>query len=235
MPVEALILSRDPQLVRVFRRCFEEVGVSTVTTDALIDAQERITTHKFDAVIVDCDDIEGGGELLAELRKGSSNKNAIAYAVVNERTSMKQAYDVGANFVVEKPITFDRVTRSVRAGHGLIYRERRRYSRHPLSSAATLELPDRKEVQGSVVNVSEGGMAIATRVAVERAQMLRVRFTLDSTTPIDAKVEVAWVKEGQLGLKFAGFGVASKGIFDKWMLRQMEEETSKQFVSALKK
>src|SRR5260370_24516284 len=73
-----------------------------------------------------------GPAILRELRQGRSNKSCIAFAIVHGRTTVQQAFEMGANFVLDKPISLERATRSVRAAQGLIMRERRRYQRHLL-------------------------------------------------------------------------------------------------------
>ena len=61
---------------------------------------------KFDAVIIDCDDLRGGLGVLQGLRATPSNKNSVTFAVLNgKKTTTQQALcEVGVNFVLQKPI-----------------------------------------------------------------------------------------------------------------------------------
>src|SRR5437870_3358721 len=93
---------------------------------------EILLSEKFDAVIVDCDDLQGGLEVLQELRKGTSNRNSVAFAILNGKTTASQAFQMGANFVLQKPISPLNSMRCFNAALGFMYREQRRYFRHPV-------------------------------------------------------------------------------------------------------
>src|SRR5690349_8055908 len=103
MSLEALIVSTDKDVVSAFRRVLSanSIGLNAATTAQ--EAGKILVQRKFDAVIIDCDDVRGGCDLLEGLRKGESNRNAVAFALLNGVTTMKQAYDLGSNFVLEKP------------------------------------------------------------------------------------------------------------------------------------
>src|SRR4051812_30293229 len=115
MSLEALLLIRDPEALRVFRKVLDANGISAQVCDDCADAQERLARHKYDAVVVDCDDIPDAPAALRELRAGKANKHAIAFALTNGTTTVKSAYEMGANFVIDKPFTVERLQRSMRA------------------------------------------------------------------------------------------------------------------------
>ena len=129
MALQALLLSRDPEVHRTIRRVFDSANIDLDLSNNADQARHILTRRKYDAVLVDCDDMSNGPVVLRELRQGKSNKSCIAFAVVSGKTSIQQAFEMGANFVLDKPISLDRATRSVRAAQGLIMRERRRYHR----------------------------------------------------------------------------------------------------------
>src|SRR5437879_7104891 len=105
MSLEALILSKDQEVTLAFRRVLQANSISLVVAASVKEANENLGSRKYDAVIIDCDDIAGSSSVLAEMRKGQSNRNAIAFAITNGVTTMKKAYDVGANFVLKDSLS----------------------------------------------------------------------------------------------------------------------------------
>src|SRR5436305_8356178 len=96
--------------------------------------------------------------MMRELRKGSSNRMAIVFAITHG-TSIHAAFDMGANFVLEKPVTPERAARSLRAAHGLMMRERRRYLRQSVNLPAVLSA-NGAATQAAILDVSEGGVSV---------------------------------------------------------------------------
>jgi DNA-binding response OmpR family regulator len=223
MSLEALIVSPDKEVVSAFRRVLSANSINLSLATSAHEAGEILSNRKFDAVIIDCDDVKGGCALLEGIRKGQSNRNAIAFALLNGITTMKQAYDLGSNFVLEKPLTADRISRSVRAGRGLILRERRRYFRYPVGTDVFVTLGDDKEIKGKVLNLSEGGIAVKVAVNGKPTGQIKTRFLLPhSAVQINGKCEVQWVNDGQLGLRFTQLQPESRQELTRWLTRKIE-------------
>jgi len=228
VPLETLILSQDENALRVLRRIFTEVGIEIKTLASSGEAIQAIAQHKYDAVVVDCDDVPDGRDVLEALRTGKSNRSAIAFALLNGGTTAKQANALGANFVLDKPLILDRVTRSIRAAHGLIMRERRRYHRHELNISMSVTSGPR-EVGAILINMSEGGCAIRPASSAVFEGLVSFKFTLPHTTiPILGNGEVAWNKpDGTVGIHFTQIDIRTKSIFDNWLTEHTEIEIKK--------
>src|SRR5215813_8720205 len=83
MTLESLLISRDAALLGVLRPTLEKLSVNVEVCPGIQAGNDRLGKHKFDAVIVDCDDLQGGVELLQSLRKTQSNASSVAFAVLN--------------------------------------------------------------------------------------------------------------------------------------------------------
>lgn len=90
-----------------------EVSTGTRTAATVVESQG------FGAIIVDCDDLDGGKEFLSWAARTRS-KDAIIVAVTNHLTSLHEAFDIGATFVLQKPLNTERVVRCVRASSELL-------------------------------------------------------------------------------------------------------------------
>ena len=112
MALQALLLSRDPEVHRTLRRVLDAANIDLDLSNDTEQARHILLRRKYDALLVDCDDIPNGPLLLREMRQGKSNKSCIAFALVNGKTSIQQAFEMGANFVLDKPISADRAARA---------------------------------------------------------------------------------------------------------------------------
>lgn len=237
MALEALILTHDLEAVRYFRRVLETASIAVTHLSSAPEAAESLIRRKYDAVIVDCDDVGGGPEVLSSLRTGRSNKNAIAFAIVNGKTTMKRAYELGANFVLDKPLTSDRVMRSVKAAHGLIMRERRRYYRHFLYTTHITLSQSNRDVNVKLENISEGGIAV--RFPQETSITGQVSFRMElpqGKGAVEGKGEVVWARaQGKVGVKFGGMPPLSKRELERWLVERMEEQDKADFAKSQQK
>jgi CheY-like chemotaxis protein len=161
MALQSLLLSRDDAVIRVLRRVLSDMEIDVEVCTGPEKAAEELARRKWDAVIIDCDDVHGALDVLRSVRQTPSNKTSTAFAIINGVTSVRSAFELGANLALEKPITADRAKHSFRAVHGMMLQERRRYFRHPVDMAVTLKFEDKEkhhhhEVLATAVNLSEG-------------------------------------------------------------------------------
>src|SRR5690348_8680168 len=192
MPLSALLLSRDDEVIRMLRRVLQDLAVELQVCTGSDDCVQQLSRRKFDAVIVDCDDVHGGQEALRSVRKTTSNKSSTTFAIINGITSVQNAFQMGANLAMEKPISPDRALHSFRAAQGLMEAERRRYYRHRVEMPVLLQL-GKEEYRGMATNLSNGGMALTMQGGLPEHQMGTVSFTLpDSDARLELKARVAW-------------------------------------------
>src|SRR5262249_19080673 len=118
MPLQALLFLQDPEALRVARQVFDSSNILCQVGTNPEQAIELLYKRRFDAVVVDCDDLQGGKNVLAQLRSSPSSKRAMAFAIINGVTAVREAFDIGANFVLDKPLTADRFSRTLRAAQG---------------------------------------------------------------------------------------------------------------------
>jgi len=160
MVLQSLLLCRDPDMLRIFRRALDDLGIGLEVATTAESALDRLNRNKFDAIIVDCDDVAGGTGVLTGIQQAPSNKRALAIAVINGTTSMRAAFEMGAHFALDKPVTLERLQRALRAAHGFMVTEQRRYFRHAVDTKAYLSFGVVKELACKVTNISDGGMAV---------------------------------------------------------------------------
>lgn len=199
MTVQALLCSSDTQSVAAIQRILNTTGIELEVCTHADRGLVRLNEEKFDAVFVDCE-MALGTELLKALRTSPSNRQAIAFALLNGELSTQQAYALGANFALDKPLTLESTSRTLRAAAGLIVRERRRYFRQDVCAEAKVWTKT-GERSGLLTNLSESGMLLS-RVALAPGNKIRFQFTLPWTEiVINGEGHVAWTRGETAGVR----------------------------------
>jgi uncharacterized protein (TIGR02266 family) len=235
MELQALLLSRDPETLRVLRRVLDEQQLRFEACTTPEQAKASLGKRKVDAVIIDCDDMHGAVDVLKTLRASASGKRSIAFAIINGVTTVPDAFNLGANFVLDKPISYDRASRILRAAHGLMVRERRRYNRNPLPVAMTVTTSTGEQIRGKMINLSEGGLAMHADKTLERNTAVKVQFTLPTARqPFEAKGEVAWIDEkNNIGIRFLNISQNVQRDLEQWLGQQaMVNPPAQVFINA---
>ncbi len=229
MTLESLLISKDAALLGVLRPTLEKMSVSVEVCTGTQTGGEMLGKRKFDAVIVDCDDLQGGIELLKTLRTTRSNASSVAFAVLNGGTTTQEAFQIGANFVLQKPLTPLNATRCFNAALNFMMKERRRYFRHPVEMAVKISLPEGVELTGTTTNLSEGGMALRVAGKLPKSVETRVQFTLPgSNTSLELKGNIAWAITGNAGIKFVEVPQSSQYQLEKWLTERLQAELPSQ-------
>jgi CheY-like chemotaxis protein len=226
MTLESLLLSRDQHTIAVLRPTLERLSIGIEVCRGARSGTEILSSEKFDAVIVDCDDLQGGLEVLQSLRRSPSNRNSVTFALLNGKTTTHQAFDLGANFVLQKPVSPASAMRCFSAALGFMERERRRYFRHPVEVTAVLAMGEGQEIKITATNISEGGMAIRFRGKLPRGRISKVVFTLPGgQISMEPKAELAWVDGGgRAGLRFLDLPKDSRKQLEEWLGEQPIEQ-----------
>lgn len=226
MPLESLLVSRDPQVVGILRQTLDKFSIELEVCEGANSGKEILSSEKFDAIVVDCDDLQGGLDMLEGLRQGHTNKTSIKFAILNGVTTTQKAFELGANFVMQKPISVLNSMRCFTAALGLMERERRRYFRLPIELAVLLIFGEGQEYKATTTNLSEGGMAIAFRGKLPQSGLSRIVFALPGSESVtDCKAQVAWVDgAGRAGIRFLDMAGNSKQKLDTWLEDQMKRQ-----------
>jgi CheY-like chemotaxis protein len=226
MTLDSLLLSQDPELVRVIRPTLEKLAIDVEICHEARAGADILISDKFDAVIVDCDDLNGGLAVLQGLRSTPSNKNSVAFAILNgHRTTTQEAFGMGANFVLQKPISALNASRCFHAALNFMIKERRRYFRQPVKMLVKVVF-DGKTLNATSTNVSEGGIALMLREALPKGASPHLQFSLPGgNIHLEVEAEVAWVDvKGLAGFRFHNVPKTSQEQLERWLDDQIEKE-----------
>jgi len=235
MELRCLLLTRDDSVIRVLQRVLEDLEVGVDVCTGADKAAEELERRKYDAVMIDCDDVHNAITVLCSVRLTPSNKSSTVFAIVNGITTVTSAIELGANLALEKPISESKARHALKAAHGLMLQERRRYYLHEVDVAVTLRFEDKdagthRDVLATGINLSSGGMAVKVKSTLPgEFRRALVKFIVPGTHDwIEIMGTIAWADElGHAGIRFENVPYTLRERFDKFFrgIEQKDKES----------
>lgn len=228
--MQALVLCSDEGISRSLTRTLLDMGVAPRLCGKAEAAREALNDNRFDLVVVDCDDVDGGMALLQLVRQTPANKTATILALVNQRTGMQVAFQMGATMALQKPFSASLLGLVLRASQGNILRERRRGFCHPVEIPVSLSVEHGPDVRATAINLSEDGMTLQARAPLPAYHLVRARFDLPETKiSVEAKGTIVWADpSGGVGIRFLNMKQCVRQILEKWLQAQFEQSLAEQ-------
>jgi len=217
--LKSLLLCRDPLVLQTLERLLTEMGVEVEVCSEIEFGMEMFSHRRFDAVIVDME-MRGAGDVMKSLRRTSHNRNMVTFALIDGRASLKTAFEMGANFVVHKPISPERAKLTMRAAHNLMRRDRRNLGRQNLQVIASLSFESGREVQAVVTDLSDTGMSVLMAEPPPGDRNVRLTLPLPGTRKtIEGWGELVWMDEqGRAGIRFVKLPqISQRELLAEWL------------------
>ncbi|MBV9483510.1 MAG: PilZ domain-containing protein [Acidobacteria bacterium] len=223
MNLQALLLCSDEKILRVLRRVLNDLEISVEHCADAELATLKLSRRRFEAVIVDCDDPAVAGQMLKAARNAPVNKKAVAVAILDGTRAMGSAFQLGAHFVLYKPISPERARSSFRAARALMKRERRRAARLSVEMPVMyhfIQQGEQATVERTVsVDLSEDGLGVRLARRHRERGPVHIQFKLPGTSRlIEAQAELAWENpNGQAGLRFLELPLSTREALKSWL------------------
>ncbi len=221
MKLKTLLLSSDDKIVRVLRRTLGDLDIAVEHCSSSEVALRHLTRDRFEAIIVDCAG-PGAAAVLRSARSAPCNKRAVAVAILDPATGLRSAFEIGAHFVLYKPVSAERAKSSFRAARALMKKERRRNSRVLVRIPITMRSRE-SDVQFRVntTDLGEGGLAVGLPRRSKAHGRWLLSFTLPGATkPLEVDAEFAWEAAGtQVGLRFENQSPEFARQLREWLSR----------------
>jgi c-di-GMP-binding flagellar brake protein YcgR len=221
MNLKSLLLCSDDKIVRVLRRTLGDLDIGVELCANSEIALRKLTRERFEAIIVDCAG-PGAAAVLRSARTAPCNKRAIAVAILDPEIGLRSGFEIGAHFILYKPVSVERSKSSFRAARALMKKERRRNSR--VSVNIPVEMTSREsDVHFKVhtTDLGEGGLAISLPRRSKPRGLWKLVFTLPgSAKAVEVNAEFAWEGTGkQVGLRFQDPSPEVAGQLREWLGR----------------
>jgi len=214
-----LLLSHDLETVAAFRSGSGEMGIHLYLCEEAREARSALREHRYDAVVIDCDDTHAGRSVLKSVRQARANRTAVVLAILNGDTQGADAVDMGANLVLNKPISCDLARQELRRLRTLVSVEERRFERYATQGTAYVSFGRTVDRRAEIINVAIGGMGLRLGDRVVDDEIVRVRFQLPGTaTVVQAQGEIVWADpQGGVGIRFVSLSGQARAALGKWI------------------
>lgn len=224
--MKTLLRSSDDKTVRILRRVLSDLEIAVEHCSSSEAAIRKITRERFEAIVVDCPAVDEARSLLRSLKSSPGNSRAIAIVLVESAVGMRGGFEIGAHFVLHKPLSSERAKASFRAVRALMKRERRRQLRVTVQVAVECRgFGSGVTYRAKTLDLCEGGMAIQFPGPIPKEKSLR--FLLD-LPGMDRRFEVEgeWAWEGhreQAGVRFKSVPEEQREVLRQWLNSQLPE------------
>ncbi|MGA8765071.1 MAG: TonB family protein [Candidatus Sulfotelmatobacter sp.] len=120
MPYQALLFCPDEKTARTVTQVLRELEFVVVPCAEPFAAVKRLMAEHFDAVVVDGDHEQNAALLFKSAHNSSNNQASLAVALVDGQAGVGNAFRIGANLVLTKPINVEQAKGTLRAARGLL-------------------------------------------------------------------------------------------------------------------
>ncbi|MGZ7064559.1 MAG: hypothetical protein ACXVKD_17040, partial [Candidatus Angelobacter sp.] len=126
MTLSALLVSADKASTQLLQTVLEELGIGVECCADFVRAGIRLAQERFDAVILDGNSNPRVLALLGEIRQSRLNGGTLVIALLSGQESIREMFAMGANFVLYKPLAYDRALSSLRAAQSVMRKDKRK-------------------------------------------------------------------------------------------------------------
>jgi hypothetical protein len=222
--VRALLLSDDIQVIGVLSHASQTMAVHLEPCCDARMAISKLCHSKFEGVMVDLE-LDGALDFLDRVRSLTSNRSAVSFAILGQNLKHADAFQSGANFVIERPLCEDAILRVLKASYPLMIREKRRYFRFPLQVEVGVARASGTEFRVRSLNISESGICLCSDQPVDVGEKLRLQLRLPGARQLlNLLGQVCWRgMTGQVGIQFCDVNTGVSRALRTWLAERLEE------------
>jgi DNA-binding response OmpR family regulator len=214
---EILVVCRDALVLRPIASAVRNTNVRLNCATSVGLAGELLLRRRADAVFVDMA-LPRAAELVSAIRASSANRGTVIFACVSNAEALTATF-TGASFVLNRPITSDKIANMLRLASSAMRAEKRRYFRHPLMVPVNLKVNGR-ELESTMANLSEGGMAIWSLHYHPRGTHVEFSFELPFGGEISGCGKITWTDpQGLAGVRFNLLTDEQYSVLAGWIFR----------------
>jgi hypothetical protein len=230
MTLSALLVCVDENAADVLRRVLNELGIGVESCPDFPRAVMRTAQERFDVLIVD-GAIADVTRVLTETRLARMNDATLAVAVVPSQDGIRELFSLGANFVLYKPVAYERALSSLKAARAVMRKEKRKKSRTPVHAHATVDYANVEQAKVTLVDLAEDGMSVMFGKKLPPTSKVYFQFKLPGQTgSIRLSGQLIWQAwNGRGGVQFVDVPKTSRRMLDEFLKSRLGEETKPEF------
>ena len=224
----AVIYSRDERVLRILRSLLADLSIEAEFAAGAEQAMRCLARQKYDAIFAESDDADGAS-VLRSVRRSRHNKRSVTFVISTEGTVGSLASELGAHFVLQRPLVTEKVKRTLKAAHGLMMREKRVHYRHEVAAPASLRT-EKAGLTATLRNLSPGGAFLESSSPLKKGQAIQMRFLLpESANIVETAARVMWSDPtGRAGVQFEAIADEPRRALMDWAAARSIEPDEKQ-------
>ena len=233
MNLSSLLVCADEVSVQVLNGVLKELGIRVELCPDAVRAAVRLAQERFDLIILDCDRQADVTALLHETRSSRLNDTTLAVAVVAGQENIREIFSLGVNFVLYKPVSYERALSSLRAAQSVLYRDKRRKARAAVHTQATIDYAGVERATATLVDLAEDGMAVNFGKKLPPTCKVYFQFQLPGQTAnVRLSGQVVWQDwNGRAGIQFVDVPQTSRRILREWLQMNLSDAPRPQLAS----
>jgi len=227
MTLSALLVCVDEKAAEVLRRVLKELSIRVESCPDFARAAIRTAQERFDVVIVDGQSSKDVTWILRETRSSRLNDATLTVAVVTSQEGIRELFALGVNFVLYKPVAYERALSSLRAARAVMHKEKRKKSRAAVHTQATVDYATVEQEKATLVDLAGDGMAVLFGKKLPPTSKVYFQFTLPGQrSAVRLSGQVVWQEwNGRAGVQFVDVPKSSRRLLDEFLTTNLPENT----------
>jgi hypothetical protein len=219
MTLSALLVCVDEAAAQVLRQVLEELSIRVESCPDFVRAGVRLAQERFDVVIVDAGSNSEVISLLRESRLARVNDSTLAVAIVAVQESIRELFALGVNFVLYKPVAYDRALSSMRAARAVMRKEKRKNARASVHAHATIDYANVEQEKATLIDLAKDGMQVQFGKKLPPVSKVYFQFKLpEQSSSIRLSGQVVWQDwKGRAGIQYVDVPKASRRLVDDYL------------------
>ncbi len=230
MTLSALLVCVDEAPAQVLRRVLEELSIRVETCPEFVRAAMRLAQERFDVVIVDGESNAEVISLLRDTRQARVNDAILAVAVVAGQESIREMFSLGVNFVLYKPVAYDRALSSLRAAREVMRKEKRKNARSAVHAHATIDYANVEQARATLIDLAKDGMSVQFGKKLPPVSKVYFQFKLPGQAAnIRLSGQVMWQDwKGRAGVQFVDVPKTSRRLLTDFLATHAPSDSQRE-------
>lgn len=231
MTLSALLVCLDAKASEVLQRVLKELNIHVEVCPDFARAGVRAAQDRFDVLIIDGESAREVTALLRETRLSRLNDATLAVVVVPSQESVRDLFSLGVNFVLYKPVAYERALSSLRAARTAMRREKRKNARATVHAHAVVDYANVEQQKATLVDLAQDGMSVSFGKKLPPTTKVYFQFQLPGQTAnIRLSGQVVWQDwNGRAGVQFVDVPKASRRLLDEYLNANLKADARKPF------
>jgi CheY-like chemotaxis protein len=219
MTLSALLVFKDETSGEVLRRVLEELSIRVECCPDFARAAILLAQQRFDVLVADGDCGSDVLNLLRDSRLSRLNDGTLAVAVVPSQEAIRELFSLGVNFVLYKPVAYERALSSLRAARAVMRKEKRKSVRTSVHAHATVDYATVERDRATLVNLAEDGMSVMFGKKLPPTSKVYFQFQLPGqSSSIRLSGILVWQEwNGRGGVQFVDVPKTSRRLIGEYL------------------